>query len=302
MNGAVMKNFITEDTPFASSVVGTSDFFVSEVDESDGSIAQFSPKIAVLNNIALDHKSMDELRILFRDFVGKSKAAVLNLDNAETAALAGVTKSVTYSLEDTGADLFASGFRAATRRHRVRPARARKPRGDENAPSGSGPAQCRECAGGDCGRARMRRGAQGRGPGAGAFQRNQAPARNRGTADGVTVIDDFAHNPDKIAASLATLHDFPGRLLVMFQPHGFGPLKLMKDDFIACFAREPDRGRRADHARAGVFRRHGRSQRHDRGYRGGRSGGRPRRVTASRIEPPAASSYWSWRSPATASW
>jgi UDP-N-acetylmuramate--alanine ligase len=56
-----------------------------------------------------------------------------------------------------------------------------------------------------------------------------------GTAAGVTVIDDFAHNPDKIAATLSTLHDFPGRLLVMFQPHGFGPLKLMRDDFISCF-------------------------------------------------------------------
>jgi UDP-N-acetylmuramate--alanine ligase len=49
------------------------------------------------------------------------------------------------------------------------------------------------------------------------------------------MIDDFAHNPDKIAATLSTLHDFPGRFLVMFQPHGFGPLKLMRDDFIACF-------------------------------------------------------------------
>jgi len=44
-------------------------------------------------------------------------------------------------------------------------------------------------------------------------------------------------NPDKIAATLTTLHQFPGRLLVLFQPHGFGPLKLMKDEFIACFAR-----------------------------------------------------------------
>ena len=57
-----------------------------------------------------------------------------------------------------------------------------------------------------------------------------------GTANGVTVIDDFAHNPDKITATLETLHDFPGRLLVMFQPHGFGPLKLMKGAFIECFA------------------------------------------------------------------
>jgi UDP-N-acetylmuramate--alanine ligase len=35
---------------------------------------------------------------------------------------------------------------------------------------------------------------------------------------------------------LTTLHDFPGCLLVMFQPHGFGPLRLMKDQLIACFA------------------------------------------------------------------
>jgi UDP-N-acetylmuramate--alanine ligase len=59
-----------------------------------------------------------------------------------------------------------------------------------------------------------------------------------GKAKGVTVIDDFAHNPDKITASLKTLHEFPGRLLVMFQPHGFGPLRLMKNEFIATFAEQ----------------------------------------------------------------
>jgi UDP-N-acetylmuramate--alanine ligase len=57
-----------------------------------------------------------------------------------------------------------------------------------------------------------------------------------GSAGGVTVIDDFAHNPDKIAATLETLHAFPGRLLVMFQPHGYGPLKLMKEAFVDGFA------------------------------------------------------------------
>jgi len=50
------------------------------------------------------------------------------------------------------------------------------------------------------------------------------------------VIDDFGHNPDKIAATLTTLHDFPGRLLVLFQPQGFGPLRLLEDEFIDCFA------------------------------------------------------------------
>jgi UDP-N-acetylmuramate--alanine ligase len=236
MNGAVMKNFITDDTPFASSVVGAGDIFVSEVDESDGSIAQFSPKIAVLNNIAIDHKSMDELRVLFRDFVGKARCAVLNLDNGETAALAGETKAVTYSLADRSADLFASDFRpqpdgiAFAVHERGRRA-ALKTRllvpGKHNVANAlAALAAAREC---------------------GAALKDAVDALERfsgirrrletaGTAGGVTVIDDFAHNPDKIAASLATLHDFPGRLLVMFQPHGFGPLKLMKDDFIACFA------------------------------------------------------------------
>ncbi|MFA5599658.1 MAG: cyanophycin synthetase, partial [Phenylobacterium sp.] len=57
-----------------------------------------------------------------------------------------------------------------------------------------------------------------------------------GTRGGVTVIDDFAHNPDKLSATLDTLHAFEGRLLLMFQPHGFGPLRLMKQEFIDVFA------------------------------------------------------------------
>ncbi len=58
-----------------------------------------------------------------------------------------------------------------------------------------------------------------------------------GTANGVTVIDDFAHNPDKIDASLATLRAHPGRLLIMFQPHGYGPLAKMGEELADSFAR-----------------------------------------------------------------
>src|SRR6185312_4964781 len=115
MNGAVMKNFITPDALFASALVGKGDAFVSEVDESDGSIARYQPTIAVVNNIALDHKSMDELRALFRDFVDRAEIAVLNLDNEETAALvlsAGV-RTRNYSIKSPLADLYASAIRQA---------------------------------------------------------------------------------------------------------------------------------------------------------------------------------------------
>src|SRR5215813_382659 len=111
MNGADMKNFIEVGSPFASARIGEGDAFVSEVDESDGSIALFDPCVAVLNNISLDHKSLDELRTLFRGFVAKAQTVVLNLDNAETAALSVDLKpgqTVTYSLGAAQADLVAS--------------------------------------------------------------------------------------------------------------------------------------------------------------------------------------------------
>src|SRR3984885_12295899 len=73
MNGADMNNFIEPGSPFASARVGGGDIFVSEVDESDGSIAHFEPQVAVVNNISLDHKSLDELGKLFRDFVAEAE-------------------------------------------------------------------------------------------------------------------------------------------------------------------------------------------------------------------------------------
>src|SRR5690606_6251215 len=91
----------SDDTPFAGALIGGGDVFVSEVDESDGSIALYDPTVAVVNNISLDHKSMEELRTLFAGFVGRAETAVLNLDNGETALLAaaGLTRDViTYAV------------------------------------------------------------------------------------------------------------------------------------------------------------------------------------------------------------
>ena len=61
-----------------------------------------------------------------------------------------------------------------------------------------------------------------------------------GTAGGVEVIDDFAHNPDKLRAALATARARAGdgRVLAVFQPHGFGPTRFLWDDLVAAFAGE----------------------------------------------------------------
>jgi UDP-N-acetylmuramate--alanine ligase len=53
---------------------------------------------------------------------------------------------------------------------------------------------------------------------------------------GITVIDDFGHNPDKVSATLATLKAHPGRVIAFFQPHGYGPLRQMGHELADVFA------------------------------------------------------------------
>jgi UDP-N-acetylmuramate--alanine ligase len=239
MNGAVMKNFIAPDALFTSALVGKGDLFVSEVDESDGSIARYCPHVAVINNIALDHKTMDELRRLFQDFADKAQFSVLNLDNDETRALLEklpASKAKSFSLSNAAADLWVRelkplpdgvSFRAETKQGQSFSVRLLVP-GAHNAANALAAMLASEAVGVPLAKA------------ADALSRFTGVKRRLelvgASKSGIVVIDDFAHNPDKITATLATLHAFSGRLLVMFQPHGFGPLKLMKREFIACFA------------------------------------------------------------------
>ncbi len=241
MNGAVMKNFQAPENPFASALVGSGDAFVSEVDESDGSIALYRPRVAVVTNISLDHKSMDELRTLFRDFIAKAETPVLNLDNEETKALV-TPNAATFSMTDLRAQLFAGRLRPAPdgitfevteRDSGTRlDAKIQLP-GTHNVAN----ALAALCAARACGVSLADAVAA-----LATFTGIKRRFEFVGQKNGITVIDDFAHNPDKITATLKTLHAFPGRLLVLFQPHGYGPLRLMKQELIDCFANELHEG------------------------------------------------------------
>ena len=237
MNGAVMKNFADADHPFASALVGDPALFVAEVDESDGSIARYDPTVAVVSNISLDHKSMEELRDLFGGFVGRARTAVLNLDNPETAALAqqlAPGKAITFGLGEEAADLSAHDLEPLPAGMKFRliagwtefdvVLNVPGAHNVANALAAIGAVQALGVPVSEAVRALE------------TFSGIRRRMEVVGTAGDVTVIDDFAHNPDKIAATLKTLHAFDGRLLILFQPHGFGPLKLMKDEFIQGFA------------------------------------------------------------------
>jgi UDP-N-acetylmuramate--alanine ligase len=239
MNGAVMKNFVSAEMPFASALVGSGGTFVSEVDESDGSIALYQPKIAVLNNITLDHKSLEELRHLFGDFASKAEKIVLNLDDDETRLLAAVLPAervVTYSIGNQAADYWAADLVpqafaiSFTLRSRSggSPARVRlSVPGKHNVANALAALAAAHLSG-----VQLETAAAA----IASFEGLRRRLDLVGTANGIGVIDDFGHNPDKIAATLDTLRAFPGRLLVMFQPHGYGPLRVMRQELIGCFA------------------------------------------------------------------
>jgi UDP-N-acetylmuramate--alanine ligase len=237
MNGAVMKNFVTPSAPFASALVGDPELFVSEVDESDGSIALYRPEVAVLTNISLDHKEMAELRSLFAGFLNSSRKAVLNLDDPETRALADLVpadKCIGYGFDSPGAGFMGKSLElveggssfTVIAGEESQDVRLNVP-GRHNASNALAAIAAARLLGVPLADAAQ---ALGR------FEGLRRRLETVGSAVGVTVIDDFAHNPDKIDATLATLRAQPGRLLIMFQPHGFGPLAKMGEQLATSLA------------------------------------------------------------------
>jgi UDP-N-acetylmuramate--alanine ligase len=242
MNGAVMKNFVTPENPFASARIGRDDLFVSEVDESDGSIALYRPTIGVLLNVSLDHKSIEELRVLFGNFVAASGAAAVNLDSPEAAYLVPRNREcVTFGIRNTKAHITVEpdsidqselGIRAAVidnRSREVFPLILPMP-GLHNLSNALAAIAAASAAGIGVGHAAY------------ALRGFKGLARRFdvvGTSPaGIPVIDDFGHNPEKCAATLRTLKATPGRVIAFFQPHGYGPLRQMGEELARTFARE----------------------------------------------------------------
>ena len=242
MNGGVMKNFQSADVPFASARVGKGPVFVSEVDESDGSIALYRPKVAVLLNLSLDHKSIEELRALFGDFLAAAPRSALNFDCEETRALAGKAQDVlsfgiehpetTFGIEPGTIEDTPSGVAAllVDRREDVAHALRVDMPGRHNLANAVAAVAGAAAAGVPVNEAVL------------ALSTFAGLARRFdviGTSPSdITVIDDFGHNPEKCRATLRTLKAHPGRVIAFFQPHGYGPLRQMGRELAETFAAE----------------------------------------------------------------
>lgn len=243
MNGGIFRNYMHAN-PYATAFVGQGDAFVTEVDESDGIdiVQTYTPDLAVIHNVTLDHQPMEELRAMFSGFLAKTKTAILNADDPLVMELAQGFRGglFTYGMVQA-ADLRAGNIkhhpdgvaaRLSLRDGTAADLRLRLP-GAHNISNALAAVAAGLQSGlslEDCSVI------------LGKFEGIKRRMEIIGTTRGITVMDDFAHNPDKIAATLSALKQFPGRLIVFFQPHGYGFLKMVGEEVAQSFAQGMGRG------------------------------------------------------------
>jgi UDP-N-acetylmuramate--alanine ligase len=221
VNGGIMLN-AKQPPLLGNALPGAPDLPVIEADESDGTIAYYQPHVALITNISEDHKPLPELRPLFQDFIARASFSVTNADCAESQALGPSSRQ--FSLKD----LCELRNRADGSSFRLDGVDFELPvPGQHNVANALAAVAACECVG-----VSVAESAAALAEFAGISRRLEIIGRARG----ITVIDDFAHNPDKIAAALAALKLGGGRLRVMFQPHGFAPTRFLWNGLVSAFA------------------------------------------------------------------
>lgn len=196
---------------------GRSDLWVLEADESDRSLLRFHPEHAILSNVSKDHFELAEVENLFRAFAGQVRGTLV-AGRGVGASLGLVTREVAIEPHIRAGRW---NFTWAGREFVVALP------GRHNAENAALAVAMCEVLGADLDRV------------ADALPRFRGVHRRLervGERDGVAIIDDYAHNPAKIAASWRAVAETARHVHGYWRPHGFGPLALMKDELAAAFA------------------------------------------------------------------
>ena len=228
--------------------VGHGRHFVVEADESEPSLLELTPEIAVLTNLEEEHLdaygTFERLRdtiLGFANRVIEAGSVVVCADDPELTRLRGriLRRVVTYGLKNTTADVVGDAIKidAASSRCRVRFTRAHRMEtvalrvgvpGRHNLLN----ALAAFAVGLEIGLDPVRI-AAALSRFAGVDRRFQA----RGVAAGVTVIDDYGHHPTEVAAALSTARRQPhARLVAVFQPHRYSRTARFLDTFARVLA------------------------------------------------------------------
>jgi UDP-N-acetylmuramate--alanine ligase len=230
ISGAGLTSIIKEGK-IGNAKVGTGEWLVIEADESDGSIVQYHPEVGLLLNIDKDHQEIDELMQIFGTFKNNTQQLfIVNQSNALAKQLSQNIKQDFSSDENSGAGYIAAdfkqdGFQSSFTIHHLLfttpfTLHAMGKHNMENALAATAVAHQLGVDLNVCAEALQQY--------EGIYRRNQI----LGNKNGVWVIDDYAHNPVKCAAAIASCQPLADKVVAWFQPHGYGPTRFLRADFV----------------------------------------------------------------------
>ena len=235
INGGLLLNY-EEQKGIPNYIYNKGDICVIEADESNGSIESYHPYISIINNIGLDHKSLEELQELFQNFANRtSYGVIINEDCEACQKITSPCKRITFSLHNPQADFYATNITPlpnGTSYSLDNKTFHLNLIGEFNVSNAlAAIATCSLLGIDKFDAAKTLE----------TFLGTHRRLEVIGQKNGITVIDDFAHNPDKVLASMQALKSYSGRLMIMFQPHGFSPMRFMGKEIIDSFCRTMDK-------------------------------------------------------------
>lgn len=226
ISGAGLVSLI-EQGKIGNADTGMGEWLVIEADESDGSIVQYEATIGLLLNVDKDHKEIDVLMDIFDIFKRQTRDTFIVNQSHPLAKKLSKNVHVDFSADpDQEAGYVADGFKqdGLTSHFSVNgtpfvlhtPGRHNM----ENAVAAVAVAAHIGISLVVCAAALSRY--------KGIYRRHQV----LGEKYGILVIDDYAHNPAKCAASIAACQQIAPKVIAWFQPHGYGPTRFLRKDFV----------------------------------------------------------------------
>ncbi|MGA2445039.1 MAG: UDP-N-acetylmuramate dehydrogenase [Opitutaceae bacterium] len=217
--------------------IGSSDWVVAEIDESDGTIDRFSPEITVMVSLDWDHPDyygrIEQLEEAFRQLVARTRQAVV-FDPACAMSVRAVAGAKAGAFTFGANAHYRSRVVGESASHLVLRLDAGFPSleiavrawGAFNAHNATAALAAAHLMG-----ARLSPDLLADYPG---VRRRQSVLR---ATDRLTIVEDYAHHPAEIRALLASLRQRKtGRLVVVFQPHRFSRTAQFKAEFAAALS------------------------------------------------------------------
>jgi UDP-N-acetylmuramate--alanine ligase len=231
------------NTPGGGARLGRGDLLVAEADESDRSFLKLHPSVALVTNMDLEHldcySSMAEIRGAFLEFINRLPFygyAIVCLDDEEVQKIIPLIRKrfVTYGLSSqaqyhgrTRASEGRSTIFAVYREQELLGEIRLPMPGLHNVQDALAAIAVADIF--EIPFATVRQALQ-------TFPGVQRRFTERGTARGVTVIDDYGHHPTEIKAVLQAARQITqGRIAVIFQPHRYTRTKALFEEFLTAF-------------------------------------------------------------------